>query len=280
MSTTAERLALSPFHRTAAAAALVLSLAGCTGESSHSSSDPLPSVNVRPSESPAEVPAVSSTPPTAPILQHSAPKPESPNPNVQLQRDLNDWLTPLGMPALTTDGKIGGQTKRALCAVRLFTGHAASKAPATLPERTELAGPPVLDSNLSGYIINKTCQVMGVKLNDKLSMIIPVSTARAGYSTPIGDFHLQYGRYGWHNSSLYPAEQGNGNMYDPEYFNGSIAVHGSPEMYPGTTSPHSHGCVRILQADAIKLWHLAGGPEHGKQDHGYDLKPIPVHVQA
>ena len=66
--------------------------------------------------------------------------------------------------------------------------------------------------------------------------------------TPRGKFRIQWRISGWRESDL-------GKLYNPLYFNGGFAIHGSP-LVPASNV--SHGCVRISLAtsmwfyDAIK----------------------------
>jgi len=46
-----------------------------------------------------------------------------------------------------------------------------------------------------------------------------------------------------------------GTLYRPMYFNGGIALHGSPSV---PAYPASHGCIRLSNADADWLWTVAG----------------------
>lgn len=55
--------------------------------------------------------------------------------------------------------------------------------------------------------------------------------------TPLGDFHVERRINGWRESSL-----DIGRLYNPLYFNGGIAFHGSESVPLG---PASHGCVRV-----------------------------------
>ena len=60
--------------------------------------------------------------------------------------------------------------------------------------------------------------------------------------TPRGKFRIQWRISGWRESDL-------GKLYNPLYFNGGIAIHGSPSV---PASNVSHGCVRI--SIATSLW--------------------------
>ena len=226
-------------HRFGSALAIGLAMVALTGcETSSpqqpvaiSSHDALPS----PSESPAPIAATAS-----PVIPR-APAPG--NPIVSLQRALNNELVPLGMPRLTTDGKAGRQTKRALCAERLFTGNGESRADASPADKQRINGHETFSHTLTGFVISRTCQVMGVNIDNKLTMILPISTGKPGHATPAGDFSVAFGRNDLHNSTKYPVKgkREEGNMYRPQYFDFSgvaaIAIHGSSAMTPAATYP-------------------------------------------
>ena len=53
--------------------------------------------------------------------------------------------------------------------------------------------------------------------------------------TPVGRFVVERKLHGWHTSEL-------GRLYDPMYFHGGVAIHGSPSV---PAHPASHGCVRV-----------------------------------
>jgi lipoprotein-anchoring transpeptidase ErfK/SrfK len=59
--------------------------------------------------------------------------------------------------------------------------------------------------------------------------------------TPRGKFRIQWRISGWRESDL-------GKLYNPLYFNGGFAIHGSP-LVPASNV--SHGCVRISLATSI-----------------------------
>ena len=253
-------------------------LVGCKADTAPeirtAAATPHPSPNLRTPVAPAPAPAIRVS--HAPQL----------NPIVALQRSLNAALVPLGMPKLNTDGQAGGQTQRALCAERLFTGHVASKSAATAAEMTRISSSEHLSSALPGFIVSRTCQVMGIALDHNLTMIIPISTgAPRGYysdgqdhTTNPGRYSMGQGIYGLHNSTKYPSQHSAGNMLYAGFFDGDIAVHGSPEMSSEVTSPESHGCVRIEPKYAKKIWELMGGPAQAANDSYVQLRPIPVEV--
>ncbi|WP_260614753.1 L,D-transpeptidase family protein [Microbispora sp. KK1-11] len=75
--------------------------------------------------------------------------------------------------------------------------------------------------------------------------------------TPTGDYKTTWRAKGWHRSYL-------GQLYNPIFFNGGIALHGalSVPLYPA-----SHGCVRLPMNVAEILPGLLG-------------KGVPVHVRG
>ena len=105
--------------------------------------------------------------------------------------------------------------------------------------------------------INLTRQVLLYFDQQGLNRVIAVSTGsnrsycetskKAGERicgvahTPRGKFRIQYRILGWRESDL-------GKLYNPLYFNGGFAIHGSP-LVPADNV--SHGCVRISIATSI-----------------------------
>lgn len=183
------------------------------------------------------------------------------------------------MPALQLDGKEGPQTQRALCAIRWLSCQPASREKASPMELKGLMARRQLVAPYSGLIVNRTCQVMAVDIDDKLSMVLPVSTGKRGFITPEMHSRIYYALAGWHNSSLYPDEDGPGNMYNSVFSKGDFAIHGSLGMRDSVTYPASHGCVRVSLEDARTIWKIAGGPANLPNDTEYKgFKPLPVHV--
>ena len=88
-------------------------------------------------------------------------------------------------------------------------------------------------------------QVLFLYVDNGLYRILPVSTGNekrycvdgdCAYAvTPGGSFRVTWRVKGWHESRL-------GKLYNPLFFNGGIAIHGSTSV---PTYPASHGCVRI-----------------------------------
>jgi hypothetical protein len=85
------------------------------------------------------------------------------------------------------------------------------------------------------------------------SHILPISTGsgrpfrapgwQSVAETPCGHFTVFSRGWGWHHSQL-------GEMYNPLYLVGGIAIHGSLDVPP---KPVSHGCIRIPMYAARRL---------------------------
>jgi peptidoglycan hydrolase-like protein with peptidoglycan-binding domain len=128
-----------------------------------------------------------------------------------------------GLPA---DGKVGLATQAALDA---------GAAPAAL----------VPNGGADRVEIDLGRQVLFLYDNGRLALITHLSSG-TGESycdngvcgvavTPTGDYTVYRRVDGWRHAPL-------GELYNPLYFNGGIAVHGSPSV---PNYPASHGCVRV-----------------------------------
>ncbi|WP_420393969.1 L,D-transpeptidase [Acuticoccus sp.] len=86
----------------------------------------------------------------------------------------------------------------------------------------------------------------------------PVSTGRAGFSTPTGSFRPMRMYEEYYSRQYDDAAMPNAIFYDRGY-----AIHGSWEL-PSLGSPASHGCVRLHPGDARTLFELVMtvGPEN------------------
>jgi peptidoglycan hydrolase-like protein with peptidoglycan-binding domain len=93
-------------------------------------------------------------------------------------------------------------------------------------------------------------QVLLLYQGDQLYRILAVSSGHGRHYcengecgtaiTPGGSFTVDRRIAGWHTSPL-------GKLYNPLFFNGGIAIHGSPSV---PAYPASHGCVRIPMSAA------------------------------
>lgn len=87
--------------------------------------------------------------------------------------------------------------------------------------------------------------------------------------TPGGDFAFTWRWNGWRTSRL-------GKLYNPVYFNGGIAIHGSMSVPP---QPASHGCVRIPMHIAQYFPRLVNQGDAVHVLFG-DTAPVPFNEQA
>ena len=109
------------------------------------------------------------------------------------------------------------------------------------------------DSAVAGLLISidKTKQRMTVSLNGMKKYDWPVSTGRAGYSTPSGTYTATSMNEIW-----YSKEWDNSPMPHSVFFiKDGHAIHGSYEVKT-LGKPVSHGCVRISLENAAKLYAL------------------------
>ena len=99
--------------------------------------------------------------------------------------------------------------------------------------------------------INKAKQKMTVSLDGVQKYEWPVSTGRAGYSTPSGTYTVTSMNEIW-----YSKEWDNSPMPHSIFFiKDGHAIHGSYEV-KNLGKPVSHGCVRISPENATKLYAL------------------------
>jgi hypothetical protein len=170
---------------------------------------------------------------------------------LSVQRNLNR----LGI-YVVVDGIEGPRTRQAVCAARRLIGYRPAsrdrirwKDVRALRNADSLGKPRQGKNYLS---VDKTCQMMYQARWGRWRRVIKVSTGKAGHRTPSGSYTFSWQWPGWHDSSEYPSDSGNGNMYNAKYFkSGGYAVHGSRSV---PWYPASHGCVRITVRMADKLW--------------------------
>ena len=128
--------------------------------------------------------------------------------------------------------------------------RAESKSAGTQPESTpgtKTAGSAVLIN------IDKTNQKMTVFLDGVETYDWPVSTGRAGYSTPSGTYTATSMNEVW-----YSKQWDNAPMPHSIFFmKDGHAIHGSNEVKT-LGKPVSHGCVRISPENAATLYALVG----------------------
>jgi hypothetical protein len=97
--------------------------------------------------------------------------------------------------------------------------------------------------------VDMSTQTMTVR-SGNLAYIWPVSTARAGYVTPRGQYRPQ-ALVKMHYSRKYHMSP----MPHSIFFNGGYAIHGTNDAR-NLGRPASHGCVRLAKANAAILFAL------------------------
>jgi len=98
--------------------------------------------------------------------------------------------------------------------------------------------------------IDKSHQRMSVSVNGEDRYNWPISTARAGYSTPNGTYHPEHLAKRWFSHKYYGSPMPHAIFYD-----GGFAIHGSYET-ARLGRAASHGCVRLHPEHAATLFGL------------------------
>ena len=98
--------------------------------------------------------------------------------------------------------------------------------------------------------IDKSQQMMSVAVDGATRYTWPVSTARAGYTTPNGTYRPQFLARSWFSRQYY-----NSPMPHSIFFHGGYAIHGSYEI-SHLGGPASYGCVRLHPENAATLFAL------------------------
>jgi lipoprotein-anchoring transpeptidase ErfK/SrfK len=192
---------------------------------------------------------------------------------------LQKRLRELGYRPGKADGRYGGSTLAAVWAFQKVNGVTPTS---TVASRTWSAlespkAPKVLVRNgkPTRVEVNLSKQVAVLYVDGQPKLITHISSGSGvpycetatwqGKSqrfcgsarTPTGDYRTTWRATGWHKSYL-------GQLYNPIFFNGGIALHGalSVPLYPA-----SHGCVRMPMNVAAEMPGLLG-------------KGVPVHVRG
>ncbi|MFC4589772.1 L,D-transpeptidase family protein [Sphaerisporangium corydalis] len=194
-------------------------------------------------------------------------------------KELQTRLRELGYVPGRLDAKYGGTTQSAVWAFQKVQGLSPSS---TINARTWRAlenpkVPQVLVPNgkPDRVEINLTKQVAVLYRAGAVKLITHISSGSGipycetatwqgktqrfcgDARTPTGNFKTTWRRSGWHKSYL-------GQLYNPVFFNGGIALHGALSV---PLFPASHGCVRLPMHVAAILPGLLG-------------TGVPVHVKG
>jgi lipoprotein-anchoring transpeptidase ErfK/SrfK len=98
--------------------------------------------------------------------------------------------------------------------------------------------------------ISKTEQLMRVYVGEQLTYSWKVSTAAKGFKTPIGNYSIKRMHTMW-----YSRKYDNAPMPYAMFFTEGWAVHGTTSV-GALGRPASHGCIRLLPANAKTLFRL------------------------
>lgn len=164
------------------------------------------------------------------------------------------------------DGKYGRTTRQGVMA---FQKYAGLEPTGTVDEATAMALTIVTTRPTGRTVdpgvvveIDKNRQLLFLMVNGRLEWALNISTGSGQYYlevnqkdptqweygrslTPSGRFAVDRERPdGWWQGDL-------GEIYRPKYFNGGIAIHGSPSI---PNYPASHGCVRVSTPAMDMIW--------------------------
>ncbi len=176
-------------------------------------------------------------------------------------RAVQERLAELGYDVGDPDGRFGGRTSYAIMAFQkiegldrtgdIDDGLQAALAAASPPG--PLAGGPATRVEID---LNR--QVLMLWQGGTRTRILPISSGNGEEYcvdgecdiavTPPGSFHIGRKAEGLEVAPL-------GELWWPMYFNGGIAIHGSPSVPP---YPASHGCIRIPMYAAPTLYDQVG----------------------
>jgi peptidoglycan hydrolase-like protein with peptidoglycan-binding domain len=260
----------------AAAMATVFGLAACGSGGQNTASGMLPTApSVAASAAPVVDPGRAVTPsasPSATVPPTSTPKPTaSPTPtHVGFQSGdrgaavlaLQKRLSSLGFWISGADGSYGQTTEQAVMAFQKAAGLERDGVAGPLTTKAIAQGVTITPRSTSGHVleIDKAKQLLLIVNNGKVANIINTSTgSNQPYTsggvtsiatTPSGTFSIFRQVNADDPGPL-------GDLWRPKYFNGGIAIHGSPSI-PGY--PASHGCARMSNAAIDWIWSSGQAP--------------------
>lgn len=181
-------------------------------------------------------PTTSTTAPPDPSLRRGSEGPEV----AALQQRLSD----LGYFVPVVDGRYGELTSQAVLAFQKAAGIG----------RDGIAGPntlaaletatPVGPREGGDHIEIDLERQLLLLVRGERTLVFNTSTGRDGWRTPPGRFTITREIDGMRDAPL-------GQLWRPKYFNGGIAIHGSPSV-PGY--PASHGCARVHDDVIDMIW--------------------------
>ena len=231
---------------------LALALAACSsggGGSSRTLAATATTTTLRPAPPPDPSTTTTNTIEAPATTTTAAAAQPSMTASVPSVRALQERLAELGYDVGTPDGKWGARTTYSLMAFQKVEGltRDGQDGPQTQAALASASKPgPMVPGGAPNRIeIDVARQVLFHWVGGSLVRILPVSTGNnERYCvdgecdvavTPGGTFRIGRKAAGLEVSPL-------GELWWPMYFNGGIAIHGSPSIPP---YPASHGCVRI-----------------------------------
>jgi lipoprotein-anchoring transpeptidase ErfK/SrfK len=241
----------------ALAAAAVLALAGCGGG--------------RDTADPSAVPTTATTGPPTTAAPTTTKPPDERIPvlsgNKASKHDIRWVQQHLGRvhPDLKrmvgkADGRMGPQTRQALCVYRTIMQGLPSSLwkpinKADLKSLSKTKTLPTFAFAKQTHArtvawVSKACQAVLEVVHGRYRHIMAATTGKPGHETPSGLHKIEWRWPGWHVSRKY---RENGQMLDSQYFGPGIALHGVPS-HEVHKQPSSHGCVRLYPTDAKILY--------------------------
>jgi lipoprotein-anchoring transpeptidase ErfK/SrfK len=246
----------------ALALAAVLALAACDG-GRRPTGEPAAAAATTASPSstaaPTTKPPATTTPPGQRVPRLSGHK-ASKRDIRWVQRRLGSVHPDLKRMVGRPDGRIGPQTRQALCVYRTIMKGLPSSLwkPVSNADVRSLAQTKALPAfafakrthATTVAWVSKDCQAVLEVVHGRYRHIMPATTGKPGHETPSGLHKIEWRWPGWHVSTKY---RENGQMFDSQYFGPGIALHGVPanEVHK---QPSSHGCVRLYATDAKTLY--------------------------
>ncbi|WP_433373056.1 L,D-transpeptidase family protein [Actinoplanes sp. CA-142083] len=245
-----------------ALAATITLAAGCGSEDTPDTGAQAPSVLPSVSTEPSPSPSVTESPTPAPTTPSptATAKPQklkigSKGPQVLA---LQQRLTDLGYWNGKADSKFGGTTQQAVLAIQKAAGigRDGTVGPKTQKALDDGVRPKAKSKTGTGYLVEinlKKQLLMFVKDGAVVATLNTSTGSNEHYEyegqtyladTPTGHFKVGRQIDGVRHGPL-------GDLFRPKYFNGGIAVHGSPSI-PGYAA--SHGCARVSNAAINWIW--------------------------
>ena len=211
------------------------------------------------SETPSATPSTSATPtPTTTTTAPAKPQKLKAGSKGPAVLAVQQRLTELGYWNGKADGNFGGTTQQAVYALQKAAGigRDGSVGPITQKALDQGVRPTARSKAGSGYLveIDLTKQLLMFVKGGQVIATLNTSTGSNQHyvykgdtflaDTPTGHFKVGRQIDGVRHGPL-------GDLYRPKYFNGGIAVHGSPSIPP---YPASHGCSRVSNAAINWIW--------------------------